>query len=203
MTERLILFDLDKTIFDTNASGKKYTEKLAEKCQVAEEEMGQLIESYRLSLESSTDFDPNELLEEIERRHGVKKESLNQVLFDKSNFILFPESEDVLKRMAKRFVLGVYSQGNKNWQKKKLELTGITDLFNPEQVIIERRKTNQRVIDKLPKGIMVVDDRKEVVGRLKQLRPDLRLVWINRYNKKGLNGVINITNLNELLENFF
>ena len=47
---------------------------------------------------------------------------------------------------------------------------------------------------------MVVDDKKTVIGTLKQLRPDLKLVWINRDSSDRIDGVRNIKSLTELVE---
>ena len=82
VSERIILFDIDKTVFDTRASGKKYGQKLAERCHVGEEKIKESVESYRSQLESSTDFDPDELLARIETEYGVEKGNLEQVLFE-------------------------------------------------------------------------------------------------------------------------
>jgi len=198
--ERIILFDIDKTVFDTRASGKKYGQKLAERCHVGEEKIKESVESYRSQLESSTDFDPDELLARIETEYGVEKGNLEQVLFDQSNFILFPESGAVLEKLAKTSILGLFSEGRQQWQKKKMELTGIARFFDPRYVIVERRKMNEESIKKIPQGSTVIDDKRVVIERLKQLRPDLNLIWINRENEEKIEGVTNIKSLKDLLK---
>lgn len=200
VSERIILFDIDKTVFDTRASGKKYGQKLAERCHVGEEKIKESVESYRSQLESSTDFDPDELLARIETEYGVEKGNLEQVLFDQSNFILFPESGAVLEKLAKTSILGLFSEGRQQWQKKKMELTGIARFFDPKYVIVERRKMNEESIKKIPQGSTVIDDKRVVIERLKQLRPDLNLIWINRENEEKIEGVTNIKSLKDLLE---
>ena len=200
VSERIILFDIDKTVFDTRASGKKYGQKLAERCHVGEEKIKESVESYRSQLESSTDFDPDELLARIETEYGVEKGNLEQVLFDQSNFILFPESGAVLEKLAKTSILGLFSEGRQQWQKKKMELTGIARFFDPKYVIVERRKMNEESIKKIPQGSTVIDDKRVVIERLKQLRPDLNLIWINRENEEKIEGVTNIKSLKDLLK---
>ncbi len=200
VSERIILFDIDKTVFDTRASGKKYGQKLAERCHVGEEKIKESVESYRSQLESSTDFDPDELLARIETEYGVEKGNLEQVLFDQSNFILFPESGAVLEKLAKTSILGLFSEGRQQWQKKKMELTGIARFFDPRYVIVERRKMNEESIKKIPQGSTVIDDKRVVIERLKQLRPDLNLIWINRENEEKIEGVTNIKSLKDLLK---
>ncbi len=200
VSERIILFDIDKTVFDTRASGKKYGQKLAERCHVGEEKIKESVESYRSQLESSTDFDPDELLARIETEYGVEKGNLEQVLFDQSNFILFPESGAVLEKLAKTSILGLFSEGRQQWQKKKMELTGIARFFDPRYVIVERRKMNEESIKKSPQGSTVIDDKRVVIERLKQLRPDLYLIWFNRENEEKIEGVTNIKSLKDLLK---
>jgi hypothetical protein len=96
--------------------------------------------------------------------------------------------------------LGTFSEGAEAWQKKKLELTGINEFFDTEYMIIKRRKMNPESIKEIPFGAMVVDDKKTVIGTLKQLRPDLKLVWINRDSSDRIDGVRNIKSLTELVE---
>ena len=59
---------------------------------------------------------------------------------------------------------------------------------------------NPESIKEIPFGAMVVDDKKTVIGTLKQLRPDLKLVWINRDSSDRIDGVRNIKSLTELVE---
>lgn len=81
-----------------------------------------------------------------------------------------------------------------------MELTGIARFFDPKYVIVERRKMNEESIKKIPQGSTVIDDKKVVIERLKQLRPDLHLVWINRESEEKIEGVTNIKSLKDLLE---
>ena len=200
MKEGVILFDIDRTVLDTETSGKKYKQKLAECCRVGKKDIEEQVQKYRLSLRSSTDFDPNELLKEIGERYQVSRDNLEQVLFNRDNFVLFAESDSVLKAVSERFILGTFSEGAEAWQKKKLELTGINEFFDTEYMIIKRRKMNPESIKEIPFGAMVVDDKKTVIGTLKQLRPDLKLVWINRDSSDRIDGVRNIKSLTELVE---
>lgn len=119
VSERIILFDIDKTVFDTKASGKKYGQKLAERCHVGEEKIKESVESYRSQLESSTDFDPDELLKRMETEYEVKKDDLERVLFDQGNFILFPESGAVLEKLAKTSTLGLFLKADNGGKKRK------------------------------------------------------------------------------------
>jgi hypothetical protein len=45
----------------------------------------------------------------------------------------------------------------------------------------------------------VIDDKKRILENLRQLRPDLELVWINRIDDEKMEGIKTIKTLTELL----
>lgn len=95
--------------------------------------------------------------------------------------------------------VGIFSEGVPEWQMKKLVLTGAIDYLDQALIFIERRKLASEAIEKIPNGVVLIDDKKEVIKALRLQMPDLELIWINRKNEEEMDGVKTIRNLTELL----
>ena len=112
---------------------------------------------------------------------------------------LFPEVIEVLEKMKDVYTLGIYSQGFESLQRLKIKFSGIENYFDKDLIFIDRDKTQLEFVAKLPTGVMVIDDKKEVIETLKNLRSDLELVWINRKDEEKFEGIRTIKSLEELL----
>lgn len=200
--ERIILFDIDKTIFDTRVSGERATVSIGSVARISPDEIERINGEYKSQLHSTTDFDSSDFLREVSTQTGSKLEELTGGLFDQNNFVLYPETLETLERLSSEgYSLGTFSEGVREWQMKKLTLTGAIDYFNPSLILIKRRKLSPESIDEIPKGSTVVDDKKEVIKTLRHLRPDLKLVWVNRQDQEELDisQIMTIENLSDLL----
>ena len=202
MDKKIILFDFDKTISDTNGFVEKFCFELNRLFSISEEVVLTTLKEYTSRLESTTDFRPKDFVVEINKKSGVKTNSLEEVIFDPKNHPLFEETFGVLTELFKNNVLGIFSEGFENWQKKKIQLEGIWNFFDPKLMIIERRKLLPESINKIPNGAIVVDDKKEVIETLASARPDLKLVWINRKDEDKLetSQITTIKRLDDLLK---
>lgn len=186
MNKKIILFDFDKTISDTYGFLKQFCFEVNKSFLIPEEEIIKILDEYRLGLDSSTDFRPEEYAKEISTKTGIKQELIEKIVFDPKNHQPFEDTFEVLDKLSKNNDLGIFSEGFDNWQKKKIQLTGIWDFFDQKLMIIERRKLLPESISKIPNKAVVVDDKKEVIEILANTRPDLKLVWINRNNEEKL-----------------
>lgn len=201
MEKPRIYLDLDRTLFDTVGSGENYRVAL-EAIGVSTVEYNRIYNEYKSTLESSTDFDPEKVLDLLAENLNINREKLAQSFWREDNFMLFPEVRTTLKKLSRIYDLILFSEGTKNWQLAKIEKTEIQEYFDLKASLIERRKMNPKVIEKISQGATVVDDKKGVIEQLDTQRPDLSLVWINRNNEEELTGqnIRTIRDLGELLE---
>lgn len=200
MEKGIILFDVDRTIYNTKSSGEKFSQCLAEISQKTVEEIKKIQIDYTSGLESSTDYDPDKFLKEVERETKVDLETLNQAFYSSKNFVLYPETKEKLnKSLNEGYSLGIFSEGVPEWQMKKLILTGIIDYFDNNFIFIGRRKLSDDFIKKLPDGATIIDDKKEVVEKLGALGR-FRVIWINRINDETIPGVKTVKSLSEITE---
>lgn len=182
MNASLVYFDIDNTLIDTG--------KLMENCKLSLLRVGippALFESvsteYSATLESRTDFNPDHFLNYLLKRvEGYDSQALLNAFWRKENFseALYPESRQVLSDLSFNTRVGIFSQGVQLWQEKKLELSGVSTFFLPENQIIARRKLTHEATIKLKSGSIVVDDKQEVVEYLRSNVPEITVLHINR-----------------------
>ncbi len=201
MIKPLILFDWDDTLFSKVEYKKRLRSNLARICEVSEEIIFEVEEKYFNNLEKSDDFRIDTFVQSFEEKFG-KKIELEDFNSDKLGIYsqaLFPEAISVLDKLKDKFNLGIYSQGFVALQKMKIKLSGVEDFFEEKFVFIDRDKLNPEFLTKLPDGAIIVDDKKEVVEKLKTLNR-FNVIWINRINDEKIQGIKTIKNLLEIIE---
>ncbi|MDA1079536.1 MAG: hypothetical protein O2840_02500 [bacterium] len=215
LIERRLYLDIDKTMVDPRKIRSNFTIALAEHCSVSRKKIQQLTRKYLDGLEDSTKFDPRELAEHISAR--LRKKRTKERAFpseDLAAIILDPlrvvgatyDDVGVLGRVRRELFasgihLGIFSQGVGYWQEHKLQHSEIDlNLFEGKLFEIHPDKLSSDVLDRIPAGSAIVDDKEVVVETLAEQRPDIHAIWINRNSKEisAKNGVHTIFSLDEL-----
>lgn len=201
MNKKIILFDFDKTVSDTNGFVEKFSQALNEQFKISQEMVVNILKDYNATLSSTTDFRPLDFSQAISEKTGVDINLIKENIFDPKNFPIFEEVRDVLTELSANNTLGIFSEGFDDWQKKKIKLSDIWDFFDPNWMVIERRKLLPESINKIPNGATVIDDKRIVIETLANIRPDLNLVWINRLDDEKIETpqIRTIKNLKELM----
>jgi len=202
MKRKLILFDWDDTLFSKVEYKKRLRNNLARICEVSEEEIFKFEEKFFENLKRSDDFQIKKFVESFSEKFNKKIELKD---FNSDNLkiysgALFSETISVLEKLKDNFDLGIYSQGFVDLQKIKIRSSGVDNFFEKEFVYIDRNKLRADFVSKLPDGAIIVDDKKEVVEKLKQLNR-FKIIWINRNDDEPIEGVTTIHNLEELMVN--
>jgi len=200
MKKKLILFDWDDTLFSKVEYKKRLRSNLARICETIEEEIFKFEEKYFEKLKRSDDFQIKNFVESFSEKFNKKIELKD---FDTNKLeiysgALFPETISVLKKLRNDFDLGIYSQGFVSLQKIKIKSSGVENFFKKEFVYIDRNKLRVDFVSKLPDGAIIVDDKREVVEKLKTLNR-FHIIWINRKNDEPIKGMITIKSLDELI----
>jgi hypothetical protein len=203
MDKEIILFDWDDTLSSKVEYKNNLRINLAKICGVSEEEIFKVDEKYFQNLAKSGDFQMDTFIATFENKFD-RKIDLNDFSSDRLRIYssaLFPETISVLNSLKKRFILGVYSQGFVNLQMIKIRESGIKNFFNRQHIYLNRDKLDLKFVAQLPNSSTIVDDKREVIERLQQLRSDLKLIRIDRENSEETSTpqVRIIRNLRELL----
>lgn len=107
-------------------------------------------------------------------------------IFKKSNlkeYKNYNEVKKVLKSFSEKLDLGIFSEGEKDFQEKKLENTGIKEYFNKNDIYILQGKnlSIKKVFKKYEKNsVFLVDDKLTILSEVKTLCPFVFTVWIKR-----------------------
>ncbi|MPM91500.1 hypothetical protein SDC9_138631 [bioreactor metagenome] len=202
MNRRVILFDIDKTLLNPylilKDLGNEIKNKFHKNVDILE-----VHAEYVKKLESSTDFDAKDFLIFLSKKTEISFDKLNKYFYNSKLWesYVYEGTKELLDKIKFDFDLGIFSEGFDVSQNEKLEMSKLDIFFKKDLLFISRRKLNNDFLKTLPKKAIVVDDKKEVMETLKQLRPDLELIWINRTNDEKMENVKIIKSLKEL-ENF-
>lgn len=200
MQKQIILFDIDKTLFDGHLMFEKFlVPSLIKELGFDEKNIIQVQEEYKKTLEKHTDFNPEEFIYFLAKSKGIDSQPIFDIFYTPEFFSksIFPEVKPILDELGENYILGIFSEGLKSWQSKKLDNMGIKNYFEQNLVFIERRKTASAVLRTLPEKAIIVDDNVDVIADLLNFGR-VRPIWINRVSKPIIEGVREIKNLTEL-----
>ncbi|PIY79128.1 MAG: hypothetical protein COY81_04410 [Candidatus Pacebacteria bacterium CG_4_10_14_0_8_um_filter_43_12] len=183
MTEQTVYFDIDKTLVDT--------QKLLQNCRQSLVQIGVLPENFDRAakaylghLTSRTEYNPDDFIATVAfYQPEIEMTDISAAFWLAQNFAeaLFPEVLTVLTQLSAHFTLGIFSQGNKDWQRKKLRKTGLAEFFSSDHLIIADYKLSPEIVTLLEENAIVIDDKSEVIQFLKTDGPTgLKPIQIDR-----------------------
>lgn len=102
---------------------------------------------------------------------------------DLSQYELYQEVIEVLEKVSKIAQLGIFSEGNNDFQRKKLLKTGILQHFTKDKIHIVENKED--FIDGIIKSykdfkIFLVDDKIDILIQAKECDPSVYAIWVKR-----------------------
>ena len=199
--DRIILFDIDGTLLNTNKLRNSITQSLINTLQTTEKIFSEVAQKYTSTLESSTDFNPEDYIKLLAKNYNFHPEKLRKTFYERRLFLnsLFPEVIRVLELLSKKYKLGVLSEGFEKYQNQKLLLTSIQKYFDNNFKYIFRRKTLKESILRLPVKSIIIDNNLKVVEKLFS-EGRLEVFWINRENRTSHKRIDTLFNLEQLLK---
>ncbi|MEI7579902.1 MAG: HAD hydrolase-like protein [bacterium] len=209
MTQPIILFDIDFTLFDTDIfmyARDAYLAKLLQKdLKIA---VNYRVEYFQ-TLTNRREFDPKEFCQFIAVNEYISATTLYQQMYEEKSLYqqaLYPEVKEVLTKFQKQnYQIGIFSEGIESFQLNKLRFCEIFDFFDSEYIIIFADKTTPEALVSLPSQAWIVDDKSEILEKIAAIRQDLKLILIKRQkiastktfiktNDKQLNRAFTIIN---------
>ncbi len=98
-----------------------------------------------------------------------------------TSYNLYPEVKNILESLCKSYTLGILSQGETDFQMKKLTETEILELFDKNHIFIipDKLQALSGIMGKLShEDVLFVDDKLEMLEEAKKLDPKLKTVWV-------------------------
>ncbi|HUD04911.1 MAG TPA: hypothetical protein VMR59_02920 [Patescibacteria group bacterium] len=102
---------------------------------------------------------------------------------DLTQYSLYDEVKSVLVKSSKIAELGIFSKGESEFQKAKLQKTGIVKFFQTKNIhIFENKNQNLKEVIKQYGNckIYLIDDKLEILYNAKQFDPSIFTIWIKR-----------------------
>lgn len=180
-SESPILFDIDHVLFNDGLFIEKKRSEIAKIFGLTPDN----IEQYDREAADQTTEEKgrSDIVTYSRKLSGLlsKPERFTDIIaiFDTSSLYLeslYQDSVDVLEKLKKVFRIGVFSEGDKDFQMKKLEKSGILELFDKRLIFIYSNKLSKiSRLAKKYKPLAVIDD-----------RPKFVIAWANHDISKAI-----------------
>ncbi len=201
----VILFDIDHTLINTDQLFMAgFHPAIYEATGRPAQEVQPILDRYWQQFQRPELFEWRGYEHHLVTELGLTPEVAHEILYNPVFYqaSLYPEVGSTMGELeARGYVFGVRSEGDPEFQRLKLELSGLLSHFDPELLYIDRDKNRQEAIAVLPESSLI-DDR---LTKLTPLLAEERLlpIWLNRRNEvrpPEWQQQPMITNLTEVLD---
>lgn len=184
MNKKIILFDIDYTLFDTT----KFKERIANALSslVPHTDFAVVDDIYdEVRLEGN--FDPKLFAKLFKEKHAteITEEEIEGLWFDKDIIqqALYPEVLPTLQKLQAKndLILGIFSAGKKDFQIQKI--SSLQEFFPQQDIYIAGVKESilHEVLETYKHNtIVLVDDIITILQKAKLLRNDIFTIWVKR-----------------------
>lgn len=206
MKQVIVFFDIDGVIFDSRRFFTDFSEKFTQDNGLDKDEMGKLQNFNQEVKKEKGFFDPQAFLAKILSQYSVTKEDLEKLWWDEESFReCLLVDENFLKQIQEKAVIGIFSKGEINFQKKKIEK--FASFLNPEDIYIFEDKIvkiNEILAKYKDYQIYIVDDDVNVLESFKQMDNLVYTILIRPEQTEAVNNKIdavidNVLQLSPLL----
>jgi FMN phosphatase YigB (HAD superfamily) len=106
------------------------------------------------------------------------------ILSDLTKYSLYEDAEAVLKHLKGKIELGIFSQGETDFQYTKLRRTNILDFFSPEHtyIVVDKVAASYQTLHKYSEThkVFFVEDRLPTLLEVKKVVPEVTTIWIKQ-----------------------
>lgn len=203
MVRTPLLFDIDRTIFDTDRMSKTFNELTLKVLNTKSISfLNKVKEKYLTTLKRDREFIPEDYFSLVcsECKFNNIKRLLDIFYAPKYAYIykenVFKEAIKVFKILKDKYKLGIYSEGTARFQNHKFDSLGLNKYFDRDLIFIVDAKDNKETLERLPKESIIVDDKEIICEFL--IKNSFRAIWLNRKDDRKLKKFETIYSLLEL-----
>jgi FMN phosphatase YigB (HAD superfamily) len=200
MKNKVILFDIDHTLFNGQVYREKMFKGMAKRAKVEDEEkFVDEADGIYFEMRKAGPFFPDEYAEMLVKKLAlpVAPKELEEVIWDEEilRASLFEEAIEVLKVLSKKkdITLGIFSAGPLELQRAKIKT--IEEYFPKEHIHIFMEKTEEilGIVKKYKNDeLYLIDDLLEILYNAKRLDKNVYTIWVKRgwlaKNQKPIEG---------------
>lgn len=201
MKGKILLFDIDETIFNPESFLNDFYEALISDFKLETKDIQKIRNIYQQTKNEQEYFSPTDFISKIiENFSSINRTSLEKVfwnidLFNKNVY----KDASVIKDLSRLASIGIFSKGDEHFQKQKISF--MNDFLDSEDVYIFKNKLKKinEILENYPdQDIYIVDNEIDVLDKIKSINPEIYTILIDRKNKYEDLDIIKIKNLNEL-----
>lgn len=201
MSKRILLFDIDRTIFDTQKWIDITEKEIIKTLNFDINRKDISINFYLKSLVNDRKFNPEKYSEFLNKKFNIKMEVALNIVYGQSygkfySGSIYPETFEVIEKLKDKFTLGIYSEGTDKFQNHKFRSMGISKYFDKDLIFIVSAKDTLEVVSKLPKEAIVVDDKERICEFLTE--NNIKAIWLNKLDDRKSERFATIHNLLDL-----
>jgi|SRR3989344_6780768 len=96
---------------------------------------------------------------------------------------IYEEVKDVLEKLSKIAILGIFSEGALEFQRKKLNQTGIENYFEKDHthIVLNKLSEFEKILKKYEDRVtFFIDDKLSILLDAKKIFPKLIAIWVKR-----------------------
>ena len=203
MKKGTILFDIDRTIFDTDGPSIIRNQAILKMLGSPPiEEFNKVKFDYKLTLKNEREYIPEDYVKILCDKYNFKDiDALIDTYYGNEYNILYkksvyPEFLKIAKILISKYRLGIFSEGYKRFRENRLKSMDIGKYIDSDLVFMFDAKDTSGAISKLPKKSIVVDDKETICQFLTD--NGFRAIWINRKDDRKSDNFETIYSLLEL-----
>lgn len=183
--KKVILFDIDYTLFDTAAFRERLFNSILGVLEQKASLSGNLQVMYDEVSKELGYFNPKVFSEKLAKK--IKREDdakiIKEAIFAEENFKggLYKESLNVLEQLSKIAIIGIFSRGHSEFQKKKID--AITHLLDTKHIhiIVDKHVSLPKIIKRYKnENLYLVDDALDVLYAAWKLKNEIVTIWVKR-----------------------
>lgn len=182
MKNKILLFDIDYTLFDTDIFRSTSLREIALRCNLDGKRVREFYAEYRKGDQNPAGINMKHFAEQIGKEFNLSPTSLFSIVMDTQKLYrdsLYSDVIKILTILSKEYPLGVFSQGYREFQENKLKQCGIISYFKKEYIFIFPDKTLSSVLSSLPENAVIIEDKLSVVQKI---NPPLIAIQMDRSN---------------------
>lgn len=178
---QLVLFDIDRTLFDTDKYLAEMDQVLMLKIGARHEEFNDAVKEYYKNIDSVIRFVPNDYLTHLSDTFAVPQKSLEDIFWDKQRYLKYryPDVVPTLDTISRKYSVGIFSEGDEEFQLFKYRTLSITLFINENQIYIVPDKNDEDFLRTVPDDAIIIDDSLKNIEVLNQYE-NFKPIWINR-----------------------
>lgn len=184
--KKIILFDIDYTLFDTTKFKKLVAEEIASIIHFPDKGFYELLEEVYYKARFDNHFEPSLFPASLQEKvkTAIHDERIKSIWFDKDLIkkALYPEAVRVLQELQTlQIPCGIFSTGNTEFQLAKI--SSLEDMLRTSHIHIfsnKDEKLSELLQDYRDYSLFLVDDFLSILEKGKKAHPDITTVWMKR-----------------------